>query len=354
MAFQNFPYSDFHEMNMDWIIQIVKEVKALSGDTAIGLEELKKYVEEFFTDLNVQSEINNKLDEMNNDGTLANIINEQIFTELNSELDELNSELDGLSDSAVRFDNNYSEFPVSVFTDRYMDTDIYITRMDKARLKPALVPANGSFTAPGTNMGTVYGATVVNKPQVSCNAGYGKLYGFNNGTYYLNTAYPTNKRNSFVWFDANNNLVGAADLSDADANITNLQSLGATKNCSPVLGGFLIKERARYPFYGHDLPWIVDEVAPRTVLADDDDYVYIFTALGRMSGQRGIDLKQMQDYLWTKYDLKTAANLDGGGVVQCIVGGMPLCPIMDFYTASLTYPGRPTISAWTFNFESEV
>lgn len=46
--------------------------------------ELKDYVDNYFDNLDVQEEINNKLDEMVEDGTLAEIINEELFKELQS------------------------------------------------------------------------------------------------------------------------------------------------------------------------------------------------------------------------------------------------------------------------------
>ena len=51
--------------------------------------QLKEYVDNYFKNLDVQEEINNKLDEMAKDGTLDKIINEQIFGELNDRIDEL-------------------------------------------------------------------------------------------------------------------------------------------------------------------------------------------------------------------------------------------------------------------------
>lgn len=48
--------------------------------------QLKEYVDNYFSDLNLQNEINNKLDEMAEDGTLAEIINEEIFEELNDKI----------------------------------------------------------------------------------------------------------------------------------------------------------------------------------------------------------------------------------------------------------------------------
>ena len=86
MSFENFPYTDFHELNLDWIIKIVKECKTLSGETAVGLADLKNYVNQYFDDLNVQQQINNKLDAMAADGSLAEIINQEIFADLNQEI----------------------------------------------------------------------------------------------------------------------------------------------------------------------------------------------------------------------------------------------------------------------------
>ena len=47
---------------------------------------LTNYVDNYFDNLDVQQEINNKLDAMVEDGTLANIINQEIFGEINSQL----------------------------------------------------------------------------------------------------------------------------------------------------------------------------------------------------------------------------------------------------------------------------
>lgn len=54
--------------------------------------ELKSYVDNYFENLDVQEEINNKLDEMATDGTLDEIINQEIFSELNERIDNLDSE----------------------------------------------------------------------------------------------------------------------------------------------------------------------------------------------------------------------------------------------------------------------
>lgn len=55
--------------------------------------KLKEYVDNYFDNLDVQNEINVKLDEMAQDGTLDNIINKNIFNDLNNKIDTLSAEI---------------------------------------------------------------------------------------------------------------------------------------------------------------------------------------------------------------------------------------------------------------------
>ena len=99
MAFINeYPYSDFNEYNMDWIIKTVKdlsvawaETKTEWGDMQTEFEDLKRYIDSYFEDLDVQEEINKKLDEMAADGTLSLLIQpyigDQITTWLEAHID---------------------------------------------------------------------------------------------------------------------------------------------------------------------------------------------------------------------------------------------------------------------------
>ena len=59
--------------------------------------QLKNYVDNYFTDLNIQDQINNKLDEMAEDGTLANIINQEVFSEINTRIDGLSTQIDKIN-----------------------------------------------------------------------------------------------------------------------------------------------------------------------------------------------------------------------------------------------------------------
>lgn len=90
--FDKYPYTDFHELNLDWVLQTIKDLVAewetyhttLSGewsdmeedwqDTKDAWVSLKNYVENYFANLNVQYEVNQKLDQMAADGTLADLV----------------------------------------------------------------------------------------------------------------------------------------------------------------------------------------------------------------------------------------------------------------------------------------
>lgn len=60
-------------------------IPALNNNSQV-VEELQQFVIDYFSDLNVQTQIDNKLDRMAEDGTLAEIINQEIFSGLDDRL----------------------------------------------------------------------------------------------------------------------------------------------------------------------------------------------------------------------------------------------------------------------------
>lgn len=87
--YNKYPYTDFHELNLDWIIERVKQLTADWLDTKQAWEntkadwqELYNYVHDYFNNLDVQTEINNKIDEMISDGTFAEIATPIIDAEI--------------------------------------------------------------------------------------------------------------------------------------------------------------------------------------------------------------------------------------------------------------------------------
>lgn len=79
--YHNYPYTDFHELNLDWFLNKFKsllseweKMKIDFSDIDQAFKDLKEYVENYFDNLDVQEEINNKLDEMYESGELALIL----------------------------------------------------------------------------------------------------------------------------------------------------------------------------------------------------------------------------------------------------------------------------------------
>ena len=70
------------------VIPTVNNNSEVSKELQTKFVELKNYVEHYFDNLDLQDEVNNKLDEMALDGTLAEIINEELFTDLQNQINE--------------------------------------------------------------------------------------------------------------------------------------------------------------------------------------------------------------------------------------------------------------------------
>ena len=74
MSFENFPYSNFHDMNLDWIINQWLKMEKSFATYEQAFKDLKEFVDGYFNNLDVQEEINKKLDSMASNGTLSNLI----------------------------------------------------------------------------------------------------------------------------------------------------------------------------------------------------------------------------------------------------------------------------------------
>lgn len=69
MAYENFPYTDLHTLNVDWLLKTLKDTKDLLDNT-----DIPKIVQDEIT-------------EMYNNGQLADLINEQILGDIQAQVD---------------------------------------------------------------------------------------------------------------------------------------------------------------------------------------------------------------------------------------------------------------------------
>lgn len=80
--FEHFPYSNFHEQNIDWLLRKMRE-------QLDEMEDLYKQISEINT--KIVDTVDDKLDGWVDDGTMAEIVNEQVFDELNDKINKLNT-----------------------------------------------------------------------------------------------------------------------------------------------------------------------------------------------------------------------------------------------------------------------
>lgn len=109
MSFNKYPYTDFHEMNDDWVIAKVKELIAAWSQVRQDWEtqqqafaDLKEFVETYFENLDVQQEINHKLDEMAEDGSLTALLDPIVASKIGDVVaDQIGSTVAGQIGSTV-------------------------------------------------------------------------------------------------------------------------------------------------------------------------------------------------------------------------------------------------------------
>ena len=115
---ENFPFieADFDALT-EWQLfeKLGKEVnKIINSQNTVGTQmenvtnafiELQNYVNNYFNNLDVQEEVNTKLNEMVLDGTLEKIINQEIFGEINNNISKLNNDITEINNT---IDNDYT------------------------------------------------------------------------------------------------------------------------------------------------------------------------------------------------------------------------------------------------------
>lgn len=69
-----YPYTDPGLYNDDWLINKIKQLAAEWEDMKVKFTTLEEYVKNYFTNLDVQDEINNKIDSMIADGSFTDIV----------------------------------------------------------------------------------------------------------------------------------------------------------------------------------------------------------------------------------------------------------------------------------------
>ena len=80
-----YPYTDLHELNLDWFLGQFKIVMKKVDTLEETVQQFTEFVTNYFDNLDVQQEVNNKLDQMVADGTLSALI-QPLFDEYKAEI----------------------------------------------------------------------------------------------------------------------------------------------------------------------------------------------------------------------------------------------------------------------------
>ena len=79
---------NYHEMNIDWLICELKKALEAWDKTSTEWANMKEWIENYFKNLNLDQQIQEKIDALVEDGTIERIINEEIFGELNTKVEK--------------------------------------------------------------------------------------------------------------------------------------------------------------------------------------------------------------------------------------------------------------------------
>ena len=100
LLFGTLPANRLYEFNLNWFLNRFHELEKEWDETKAAWIALKEYVDTFFDELDVQEEINKKLNEMYEDGTLKEVLDAIMF-----DADNLQRQIDGLNITMTNLTN---------------------------------------------------------------------------------------------------------------------------------------------------------------------------------------------------------------------------------------------------------
>lgn len=88
------------------LYKIVHELIIAMQGLSNNYDELKDYVNEYFSNLNLSSEVQAIINKMVEDGTIAEIINSELFDNLNQEISTINESITGINKNITELQDN--------------------------------------------------------------------------------------------------------------------------------------------------------------------------------------------------------------------------------------------------------
>lgn len=376
------PYTDIHEMNLDWIIAKVKEYIAKTELMEINFEDLKKYVltnideiktyvDNYFDNLDVQDEINNKLDEMLESGQLAEIIAQFIKLQglitFNTLSDMKNADnLNDGSNCLIMGTNLYNDGKTRLYKIRTLTSSDVVDEINIVSLTnyPTLIGEliNNLFRedyeqlnifTDSTNNGAIYGINIgKNNLELIKGNPYFNIKDFaNTGEYDITMSGPLNGTTShdgvlvddtilepcyyLGWNNSENGIIFKYKNLKDGYTPQDLADCGQEGCCifSPIIeNGYIYNIPSNIMnaqlMAGTFRDYIYDRRHPRTVIAQKNNNTYLLVFSGRGLNNEGYNYPDLQNYLISKgYTL--AFNLDGGGSTSLFLESTKINPVQE-------------------------
>lgn len=113
MFWNKFPYTDFHELNLDWILSTVKSLKTeyeSIKEKLTHLDEIEEYVQNYLDGLDWSGMAADAIQDLYDNGDLADLIAGYIASEITPTLDQLTADLASLTGRVDGLKNAESAF----------------------------------------------------------------------------------------------------------------------------------------------------------------------------------------------------------------------------------------------------
>ena len=101
-------YEYFHEL-CTALKSFEDDYSKFKDDTNKNLEDLKAYVDNYFNNLDLSAEVKSVIDSLIADGTLANLINQELLGNINNHLTEIDTELETIRNSIQTNTNDITD-----------------------------------------------------------------------------------------------------------------------------------------------------------------------------------------------------------------------------------------------------
>lgn len=144
------------------LLELVRRLYAIVNELCIALQglkdeydDLKTYVDNYFKNLDLSSEVKTVIDEMVADGTLANLINQDLLGNINNEIANLTTSLNKVNEDIVTINGNIETINTDITSlkNYNVTNDSNILKLEnKDKVQIATCEANSNYVINNENL----------------------------------------------------------------------------------------------------------------------------------------------------------------------------------------------------------